>query len=59
VVTVRFQRPLRPKARPTAPKGLWGMVYWYSLYLIHQVIFAGMIRKIAERAALLAAAGRA
>ncbi len=41
-----------------APKGLWGLVYWYGLYPIHQVIFAGMIRKIAERAALLEA-GRA
>jgi hypothetical protein len=42
-----------------APKGLWGLVYWYGLYPIHQVIFAGMIRKIAERAAVLEAAGSA
>ena len=33
-----------------APKGVWGLVYWYALYPIHKVIFAGMIRKIAERA---------
>jgi uncharacterized protein YbjT (DUF2867 family) len=33
-----------------APKGVWGFIYWYSLYPIHKVIFAGMIRKIAERA---------
>jgi len=36
-----------------APKGVWGLVYWYALYPIHKVIFAGMIRKIAERAASL------
>jgi uncharacterized protein YbjT (DUF2867 family) len=42
-----------------APKGLWGLVYWYGLYPIHKVIFAGMIRKIAERAARLGAAGGA
>jgi uncharacterized protein YbjT (DUF2867 family) len=33
-----------------APKGVWGLVYWYALYPIHKVIFAGMIRKIAEQA---------
>jgi Protein of unknown function (DUF2867)/NAD dependent epimerase/dehydratase family len=33
------------------PKGVWGLIYWYGLYPIHKVIFAGMIRKIAERAA--------
>ena len=27
-----------------APKGVWGLIYWYSLYPIHKVIFAGMIR---------------
>lgn len=36
-----------------APKGVWGLIYWYGLYPIHQVIFAGMIRKIAERAAIM------
>jgi hypothetical protein len=35
-----------------APKGVWGLIYWYGLYPIHKVIFAGMIRKIAERAAM-------
>jgi len=39
-----------------APKGVWGLVYWYALYPIHKVMFAGMIRKIAERAAALNAA---
>jgi hypothetical protein len=41
-----------------APKGVWGLVYWYLLYPIHKVIFAGMIRKIAERAVTLDGAGR-
>jgi uncharacterized protein YbjT (DUF2867 family) len=34
-----------------APKGLSGLAYWYLLYPIHRVIFSGMIRKVAERAA--------
>ena len=38
-----------------APKGVWGLVYWYALYPIHKVIFAGMIRRIAERAVALEA----
>jgi uncharacterized protein YbjT (DUF2867 family) len=33
-----------------APKGLFGFLYWYSLYPIHSFIFSGLIRKIAERA---------
>ncbi len=33
-----------------APKGLWGLAYWYLLYLIHRIIFKGMIQRIAERA---------
>ena len=32
------------------PQGLWGSLYWYALYPIHQVIFAGMLRRIGERA---------
>jgi uncharacterized protein YbjT (DUF2867 family) len=32
------------------PKGLSGLLYWYLLYPIHAVIFAGMVRKIGERA---------
>ncbi|MBL8136111.1 MAG: SDR family oxidoreductase [Acidobacteria bacterium] len=33
-----------------APKGLLGVLYWYSLYPIHGLIFGGMIREIARRA---------
>ena len=36
-----------------APKGLSGLAYWYLLYPIHRVIFSGMIRKVAERAAAM------
>ena len=32
------------------PKGLSGMIYWYLLYPIHAIIFAGMVAKIAEEA---------
>ncbi len=33
-----------------APKGLFGVLYWYALYPIHGVIFGGMLREIARRA---------
>lgn len=33
-----------------APKGLFGLAYWYLLYPIHRIIFAGMIRSLSERA---------
>lgn len=32
------------------PVGLFGIVYWYSLFPIHVVIFGGMLREIARRA---------
>jgi hypothetical protein len=32
------------------PRGLSGWLYWYVLYAIHGVIFAGMIKRIAEAA---------
>ncbi len=38
-----------------APRGLWGLVYWYALYPVHQVIFSGMIRAVAARASADAA----
>ena len=31
--------------------GLAGLVYWYALYPIHRLIFSGMLRAIASRAA--------
>ncbi|MFN2216197.1 MAG: SDR family oxidoreductase [Anaerolineales bacterium] len=36
-----------------APRGLTGLIYWYSLYPIHTFIFSGLIKKIAERATRL------
>jgi uncharacterized protein YbjT (DUF2867 family) len=31
--------------------GLSGLLYWYALYPVHRVVFAGMLRGIAERVA--------
>ena len=33
-----------------APKGLMGLLYWYSLYPFHSLIFSGLIDQIARRA---------
>jgi uncharacterized protein YbjT (DUF2867 family) len=30
------------------PKGLWGMLYWYSLYPFHEMIFFGMLKALAK-----------
>ena len=38
-----------------ASKGLFGLLYWYLLYPIHSLIFSGMIRRIAQRAEVVAA----
>jgi uncharacterized protein YbjT (DUF2867 family) len=32
------------------PVGLSGLIYWYSLYPVHAVIFQGMLNQIAKRA---------
>ena len=32
-----------------APRGLIGRAYWYFIYPFHQMVFAGMIRGIAEQ----------
>ena len=32
------------------PVGLFGLCYWYSIWPLHQFIFAGMLRRIAEAA---------
>ncbi len=34
------------------PVGLWGLLYWYGVYPIHQYVFAGMLRGIATAAKL-------
>ncbi len=32
------------------PLGLAGLLYWYALYPVHELVFGGMLRGIAERA---------
>jgi hypothetical protein len=33
------------------PVGLWGQIYWYALYPLHSLIFAGMLRHLARASA--------
>jgi uncharacterized protein YbjT (DUF2867 family) len=33
------------------PRGVWGLLYWYSVYPLHQLVFAGMARAVVRRAA--------
>lgn len=30
------------------PVGLWGLIYWYTLYPLHVIIFQGMLRRIVQ-----------
>jgi uncharacterized protein YbjT (DUF2867 family) len=32
------------------PVGLWGLAYWYSVWPLHQMVFAGMLRGVAHAA---------
>lgn len=32
-----------------APKGLLGFLYWYLLYPLHRLVFAGFLRAITRR----------
>jgi tryptophan-rich sensory protein len=32
------------------PLGLWGLAYWYGVWPLHQLVFAGMLRGIAHAA---------
>ena len=32
------------------PVGLSGLCYWYALFPIHQIVFGGMLRRIAKAA---------
>lgn len=47
-------RPLLTQTAFFAPKGLSGLIYWYALYPIHSMIFAGMIKRLAKRATEIA-----
>lgn len=33
-----------------APRGLFGFLYWYSLFIIHRFIFTGMVTKLVNEA---------
>ncbi len=33
------------------PVGLFGRLYWYALWPLHQLVFSGMLRRIREAAA--------
>ncbi|OGS47892.1 MAG: hypothetical protein A3J79_02800 [Elusimicrobia bacterium RIFOXYB2_FULL_62_6] len=35
------------------PKGFFGNIYWYSLYPLHKIIFAGLVAEIKRRAEAL------
>jgi hypothetical protein len=32
------------------PVGLFGLLYWYGIYPLHQLVFAGMLRNLARAA---------
>jgi len=40
------------------PRGVAGRAYWYALWPLHQLVFAGMLRGIARAAVTGAAAER-
>ena len=43
----------KSKIRQTAifdPVGLAGLAYWYALYPLHQLVFAGMLKGVARAA---------
>lgn len=33
------------------PRGLWGLAYWYGVWPLHRLVFAGMLRGVARAAA--------
>jgi hypothetical protein len=32
------------------PRGLLGLIYWYGIYPLHQLVFRGMLRNLARTA---------
>jgi hypothetical protein len=32
------------------PVGLWGLAYWYGVWPLHQLVFAGMLSGVARAA---------
>lgn len=41
------------------PKGLWGLLYWYAVYPLHDKVFAGMIDGIVREAGTIHSRGGA
>lgn len=37
------------------PRGLWGLAYWYAVWPLHQLVFAGMLNGVARAAGTRAA----
>ena len=37
-----------------APRGLFGFLYWYAMWIPHRFIFDGLTRRLASRARVLA-----
>jgi len=37
------------------PVGLWGLCYWYAVWPLHQLVFAGMLRAVAAAGFVLVA----
>lgn len=50
VVTPKDGRTEITQTAMFAPVGLFGLCYWYAIWPLHQFIFAGMLRNIAEAA---------
>jgi uncharacterized protein YbjT (DUF2867 family) len=36
-----------------APRGFWGVIYWYAMWPFHKFIFAGLASRLASRARVL------
>jgi len=36
-----------------APRGFWGVIYWYAMWPFHKFIFAGLTSRLASRARVL------
>ncbi len=36
-----------------APKGFWGLLYWYAMWPFHTFLFSGLIRRLAQRTSTL------
>lgn len=51
---IRQEPTLLIQTAAFAPRGLLGVAYWYALYPVRRLIFAGLLRKLVEKAQKLA-----